>query len=276
MKRTAVALLATAALAASALAGGITMQYKFKPGQTWRCSQANQSESEYMGQKHRSRSKSVIEYTIGEGHKRGWVAVTGKIISQSAPEGGGGMDLSKLTFTADVHSSGEARRIKTSGSAMPPMEGEIPPQMKAMYEQSSRMVADAWKHAVFWFPELPEYELQEGDEFEVERDMGIGGSGSGMQTQTLSRQVFTLEEVSKGLAYFSVKERSITKSKGAMGGTSDTKIAGKGEAVFDLKLGMWLELTEKSRAKVSFGGMAGMGSGSQDMKIVHQYEMELQ
>jgi hypothetical protein len=271
-----VAFAATAFLAASTLAGGITMQYKLKPGQVWHCTQANQSESEFMGQKHRNRSKSVIEYTIEKGHKRGWVAVTGKIVSQSAPEGGGGMDLSKLTFTADVHSSGEARRIKTSGSAMPPMQGEIPPEMRAMYEQSSKMVADAWKHAVFWFPELPEYELQEGDEFEVERDMGMGGSGSGMQTQTLSRQVFTLEEVSKGLAYFSVKERSVTKTKGAMGGSSDTKIAGKGEAIFDLKQGMWLELTEKSRAKVSFAGMAGMGSGSQNMKIVHQYEMELQ
>jgi len=52
-------------------------------------------------------------------------------------------------------------------------------------------------------------------------------------------------------------------------------MSGKGEAVFDLKAGMWLEVTEKSKVKVKMGGMAGMGDISSDMRIVSKYEMEL-
>jgi hypothetical protein len=86
--------------------------------------------------------------------------------------------------------------------------------------------------------------------------------------------VFTLEEVSQGLAFFSVKERSVTRTGGSMGASSETKMAGKGEAIFDLKQGMWLELTEKFRAKVQLGSIPGMGNTEQDMKIILQYEME--
>jgi len=60
--------------------------------------------------------------------------------------------------------------------------------------------------------------LEIGDEFDVQRKMGMGGSGVGMQAETLIKQVFTREDVRKGLAYFSVKERSVTKTGGAMGG----------------------------------------------------------
>jgi hypothetical protein len=37
---------------------------------------------------------------------------------------------------------------------------------------------------------------------------------------------------------------------------------------------MWLELTEKSRAKVQISGIEGMSEKSQDMNIILKYEME--
>ena len=61
-----------------------------------------------------------------------------------------------------------------------------------------------------------------------------------------------------------------------MGGSSETKIAGKGNAIFDLEQGMWLELTEKSRAKVTLGRVPGMSKQDYDMNIILKYEMEQQ
>jgi hypothetical protein len=276
MKRVTKWFLGVAMMAVSLSGAEISLAYKLKSGQTWRCEQATVSQSEYMGQKSVSKSRSVIEYRTAKGPKSGWVSVTGRILSQSQPEGGSPMEWSKVTFTADIHRSGETRNIHSAGSPMPEPQGGLPPEMKAMYAQSAAMVTEAWEHAVFWLPELPDYPLREGDEFEVERELGMGGSGSAMASKTVMRQVFTLEEVSQGLAYFSVKERSLTQTKGTAGGSSDTKVAGRGEAVFDLELGMWLELEEKSRAKVTFGGMMGMDGGSSQMQMIHRYTMTLQ
>lgn len=253
-------------------AAGTAFAYKFKAGQTWLCTQSNLSESVFMGQKHVNRGKKVVEYTVSKGPKKGWLSLSARIRSQSAPDGASPMDVSKMKFSADIHSSGEIRNIKSSGNPMEQNMAGVPPEMKAMMESSVKMVADAWKHAVFWFPEFPEEKLGIGDEFEVERDLGMGGAT--MQTKSVSRQVFTLEEVSGDLAYFSVKQRSVTKSEGAMGGKSKTRIAGKGDAIFDLKTGMWVELSEKMKAKVELAGIPGMEGSSQDMKILNKYEMQ--
>ena len=255
-------------------AGGCKLTYKLAPGQKWTCSFASKNESNVMGQKNVNQSKMVYDYTVSKGPKTGWVTMTAQIISGGA---GGQMDLSKLRFIADIHSSGEIRNIHYTGNVMPDMGAnmdQMTPEMKKMMQDSYKMIPEAYKNGVFWFPEVPEGKLEVGDEFDVQRKMGMGGSGSGIKMETVSKQVFTLEDVSKGLAYFSVKERSVTKSGSPMGGSSETKIAGKGKAIFDLEQGMWLELTEKSRAKVNLGGVPGMGKQDYDMNIILKYEME--
>ena len=260
------------------LAGGCQLKYKLAPGQQWACNFASKNESNVMKQKSSNQSKMVYEYTVSKGPKHGWVTMTAQITSKGSG-GQGQMDLSKLRFTADIHLSGEIRNIQYTGNVMPDRGKEadqMSPQMKKMMQDSYKMIPEAYKNAVFWFPEVPEEKLEIGDEFDVQRKMGMGSSGSGMRIETVSKQVFTLEEVSKGLAYFSVKERSVTKSAGAMGGSSETKIAGKGNAIFDLSQGMWLELTEKSRAKVNLGRVSGMGTQDYDMNIILKYEMEQQ
>lgn len=256
------------------LAGGCKLTYKLTPGQKWTCSFATKNESHVMGQKNVNQSKMVYDYTVSKGPKKGWVTMTARIVSRGTEVQ---MDLSKLRFIADIHSSGEIRNIHYTGNVMPDMgenTDQMSPQMKKMMQDSYKMIPEAYKNGVFWFPEVPEEQLEIGDEFDVQRKMGMGGSGSGVQMETVSKQVFTLEDVSKGLAYFSVKERSVTKSGSSMGGSSETKIAGKGNAIFDLAQGMWLELTEKSRAKVNLGGVPGMSNKDYDMNIILKYEME--
>ena len=265
------------AIASVCMAASYRLKYKFAPGQKWICTFASKNESNFMGQKSVNQSKHIYEYSVSKGPKKGWVKLTARIKPPKGSSGAGQMDLSKLRFTADVHSSGEIRNIQYSGNVMPDMGGhsnQMTPQMKAMMEQSYKMIPEAYKNSIFWFPEVPENKLEIGDEFDVQRKMAMGGSGSAMQMESVSKQIFTLEEASQGLAYFSVRQRSVTKAGVSMGGGSKTKVAGKGEAVFDLKKGMWLELTEKSRAKVKITGLAGMGENDQDLNIIAKYEIE--
>lgn len=269
--------LSSLAIATSSMAESCRLKYKFTPGQKWICIFSSKNESSFMGKKNTSQSKHIYEYSVSKGSKKGWVNLKARIKPQKGASAAGQMDLSKLRFTAEVHSSGEIRNIQYSGNVMPDLgdnSDQMTPQMKEMIAQSYKMIPEAYKNLVFWFPEVPEEKLEIGDEFEVKRKVGMGGSGSAMQMETVSKQVFTLEDVSQELAYFSVKQRSVTKTGGSMGASSKTKIAGKGEAIFDLKQGMWLELTEKSRAKVQISGLAGMSDTNQDMNIILKYEME--
>jgi hypothetical protein len=260
---------------APASAASARLSYRMAPGQVWVGTLSSQSETEFSGQKDVHRSKTTIQYTVSEGPKSGWVSLAARIVSQQVPgtEPGGGMDLSGITFHADMHESGELRNIRHEGSALPPGAADMPPQMKEMMAQSSNMVADAWKTAVFWFPELPEGPLSPGDEFDVIRKTGMGSAAMGMQSTTVSKQVFALDDIRAGLAYFTVRERSVTQTTGVAGGRADTKTASKGETVFDLKTGMWTDLVVKSRSNVGMTGMAGMGDTSQDVVNVSKYEM---
>jgi hypothetical protein len=233
-----------------------------------------------MGKKNVFQTKTNIEYKVSDGPQKGWVSLTARITSQSGSNRDGNdgqMDLTKIQFTSDMHDSGEIRNIQYSGSALPSMgddAGEIPKEMAAMYEQSSNMIADAWKNAIFWFPELPENAIKPGDEFEVTHKMGTGGEGIGMSMKSVSKQVFTLEDVNEGLAYFSVKERTITKSTAAQGGKTDSKTAGKGEAIFDLREGMWIDMTLKSQSKVQLGHIPGMSDTDQELFQITKFHME--
>ncbi len=265
-----------------ALAGSYGLKYKLAPGQRWVAKVLSQSESTFMGKKNVTKTKTIIEYKVTKGPKKGWVSLVARIKSQKDEAGKSIADqfgLTRAEFRADMHSSGEIRNIHYEGGrpiAKAKNTENIPPEMAAMMQQSANFMAEVWKNAVFWFPEFPEAKLELADEFEVTEKMGTGSASAGLQTQTLTKQVFTLEDVSDGLAYFSVKQRSITKTKGVMGGKSDTKSLGKGKAIFDLKDGMWVELVSKHRSKVQFGSGAPMGQGASEVLNVTKYEMEKQ
>jgi hypothetical protein len=265
-----------------AFAAPYGLKYKLAPGQRWVAKMLSQSETTFMGNKNVTKTKTVIEYKVTKGPKKGWVSLVARIKSQKNEAGENIADrigLTRIEFRADMHSSGEIRNIHSEGRVSIPRGGNtenLPPEMAAMMQQSANFMAEVWKNAVFWFPELPEDKLEPGDEFEVTKKMGAGSAGAGLQTQTLTKQVFTLEDVSDGLAYFSVKERSLTKTKGVMGGKSETKSLGKSKAMFDLKEGMWVEFVTKYRSKVQLGGGSPMGQSASEVLNVTKYEMEKQ
>jgi hypothetical protein len=265
------------ALMDHALAGPIGLQYKLVPGQRWVARMLSQSETAFLGKKNVAKTKTTIEYEVAKGPKKGWVSLGARITSQKNEAGETSADrigLTRIVFRANMHSSGEIRDIRYEGGE--PIAGgskgeDLPPEVAAMMRQSANVIAEAWKNAVFWFPEFPQDTLEPGDEFHVTKKMGADG---GLQTQTLTKQVLSLEDVSDGLAYFSVKERSITRTKGMMGGKSDTKSLGKSKATFDLREGMWVDFVTRYRSTVQFGGGSLMGQGTSEVLNVIKYEME--
>ena len=248
-----------------------------KPDQAWQSDVISQFKlTAAMGGESTNQSSYTVRYRITAGERKGWVKIEGRIVKHSAQSEGGGVDYSKLTYTADMHSSGELRNIKHSGSAMPPIPEEqlaaMPAQYADMMRQSGDMVAKAMQMGVFWFPELPEDRLSIGDFFETVQKSDLGSSPM-MQSQTVVKTEYTLEEISEGLAYFSVRTRAQTKA-GGMGGSMDSKTAGKADAIFDLELGMWVEMTMKSQTSSSYAGMGGM-SGEMGGVNISRYRMQL-
>jgi len=257
--------------------------YNLKPGKKFVTTMSSQTETNYMGNKSISRSRTVIEYTIKPGFKKDWILLTARIRSQKDESGqdtGQAMGVYQITYSADMHSSGEIRNIKYTGVKLSPeMEEQIkslPPETAALVRQSANFMAEQWKESVFWFPEFTENRLRIGEEFEVTKKSASDSPGYPAQNQFLTKQVFTLDSVLNGLADFSVEERSLLKSSGAMGSQSGVKILGKSKAVFDLKTGIWIELVSKYRSQVTFSGgpgsTAGAVPGTQDVFSIIKYE----
>ena len=278
--KTAVLVTVTFGFMTYAFAASYGLRYKLAPGQTWVVRMLSQSESTFMGNKNVTNTKTTIQYKVTKGPKRGWVSLVARIKSKKNEAGeniAGQIGLDRVTFKADMHSSGEMRNIHYEGSVSMPGATDtesVPPEMAAKMQESANAMAEGWKHVVFWFPELPEDKLEPGDEFEVTKKVGTGSAGAGMRSETLTKEVYTLEDVSGGLAHFSVKKRSITKTEGVMGGKSDTKSLGKGKAVFDLKEGMWVEFATKHRFEVKFGGGSSMGQSTSELSSVIQIEKQ--
>ncbi len=268
-------------------AASFSFVYKFKPGEKFVTTMSSQTETDYMGNKSVSRSRTVIEYTIKPGVKKDWILLTARIRSQKDESGqdtGQAMGIYQVTYSADMHSSGELRNIKYTGAKLSPeMEEQIkslPPETAALVRQSANFMAEQWKESVFWFPEFTEARLGIGDEFEFTKKSLSGNPGSPMQNQFLTKQVFTLDSVLNGLADFSVEERSLLKSSGAMGSQAGIKSLGKSKAVFDLKTGIWIKLVSKYRSQVTFSGgpgsTAGAEPGNQDVFSIIKYETTIE
>lgn len=248
---------------AAATAGTMKFTYHLKPGQKWIGTLSSQNQTGVVsGKKKRNASSTIVEYTVKKHPKKGWVILEARILSTGKKRSR--IDLSKVTY---------------SGNPMPdlgPNAANLPPQTLEIIKRSISTLPEYWKHMVYWFPELPDFALEPGDEFDCNRKMGAGAPGSPAAFQSHVKQVFILEEVSDGLAYFSVKERSVTKGMVA-GSATQTRKSGKGDAVFDLETGMWLELAEKAKANINMGTTAsGSGSSGNDMMLVRKFEMELQ
>lgn len=247
--------------------------YGWKPGQTWKAEIMNIYDSS-AAQGESQKNRSLITYRISKGDRAGWVHVKARIRNRQMQ---GGMDISRILYEAEVHSSGQLRNVHYTGSLMPEEQArqmqQMPEQMQQMMRRSYDMTADMMKQTVFWFPELPEDALQIGDEFEVVRKSGASMPGM-MQMQSVSKLIYVLEDIDNGLAYFSVRDKSVVRYKGTGSGT--TRISAKSDAVFDLKQGMWVEVNTRGKVSGDYA-MGGAGSdGSSTGVSLTKYVMELQ
>jgi hypothetical protein len=82
--------------------------------------------------------------------------------------------------------------------------------------------------------------------YEMPGMMGMGGMKSAIKL------TYTLEDISDGLATFSIKQRMKMKGSGM-----DMKAGGKSEAVFDIGQGMWVEHEAVTKTVVEQGLGAG-------------------
>jgi hypothetical protein len=221
-------------------AGTVTLRYGFAPGQQWECTRMTHMEFMVMGKKEVNRKKDTLLYTVTKGAKKGWVHLTAKYINPppKTEENQYALGQYDLTFSAEVHVSGDTRDIRVEGVEKPMADATLEPQAKTAMVQANRMLAQSLQPAVFWFPELTGEPLRPGDEFEEKRTQKI--KDPNMAYTSKSRKVFVLEDVSQGLAYFSTKERHAGKTSTPMG-SADYGTSGKGESIFDLKAGMWIE-----------------------------------
>lgn len=234
------------------VAGGIRLRYGFAPGQKWECSRKTQMNFEYMGTTPVERQKDTILYTVSKGPKKNWVHLTARYINPPprTPENQYTLGRYDLIFSADLHTSGNTRNIQVQGADKASNDPSIPPQQKKFIVQLKKEEAQRRLPEVFWFPELPEEPLEPGDEFEEKRTRGI--KDSNMTEQSKTRTVYALYDISEDLAYFETKARHASKVNTQIG-KMDYDSSGKGEIIFDLKKGMWIELIRKWKAKYPGG-----------------------
>lgn len=231
------------AVSLSQAAAGHKLAYKLKPNQHWIKTDRHETHSEAMGFKTVSRHTTVIKYHIKPGKKTGWVVLEGSIVSNTTqmddqPPQDFGV-LQGIKYSANVHTSGDTRQIEVSGG-----------------DKATRLSADAHKVSVFWFPDLPEDPLLPGDEFDWKQNMAIKDPG-GMSITVATKWRFLLEDVDQGLAYFSIQSQSKTQTQAAMG-TASMPSVNKGEGIFDLKEGMWVEW--RLKGKMDMSAIPGVGA----------------
>ncbi|MGA1842537.1 MAG: hypothetical protein ACMUIU_18135 [bacterium] len=268
--------------AVTALAGSYKLEYKMAPGQNWLATFSTEKKSESAEGKDFSQVNAIVEYKVSEGPEKNWISLTARIKSQDHPIGNKNTmpkDLSKIEYVADMHRSGKIKNAKFSGNVLPHLDDKIKkysPEKVDRYEQSSQIIAEAWKNTVFWFPDLPEDAMKPGDKFEVTKKMDMGKEAIGMNMQAVFKQVFTLKDVRDGLAFFIVKGYTTTNSTDEKLGESRTVTEGDGEAVFNIREGMWTDFTIKNQSKVHFSNVRHKSEKFQDVYQISRIHMEKQ
>lgn len=220
---------------------GQRFKYRFEAGDTWKMSDRSETTTEMMGNKTTQRTKRLTVYKIVRDLGKGWFRIGAQVTAQKNWDHTGKANetnaLAGMQFTAEVHRSGVLKNYKFSGGD---------PMM-------AKMIGPAMKPAIFFFPEFPEEALEPGDEFdaliryEMPGMMGMGGMKS------VIKMTYTLEDISDGLATFTIRQRMKTKGSGM-----DMKTGGKSEALFDLSEGMWIEHESVTKSTVE----QGMGAGA--------------
>jgi len=274
-----------AALAACVLALGsggahaedaapVRLRYGWESGQSWRAVYSVKREMHLAQDVQSDLGVARFDYTVRSDAKQGELRLEVRFVSQETAAGPSPLDFTPIVFRAGIDALGHLRAPDYQiGEARPPDLPGIEPDPVA-YRQMLEQSAAAWRWAAFWFPELPERPLAPGEEFvsRDDRDLGSGAPGMGMWMR--SERHYRLVSVAQGIARFRVEEDShVDAAAGAEGVASEQRA--KGEALFDLALGMWTRHEIVSSQKASFhGAPPAVGAGEATSRSVTTIEMQ--
>jgi len=226
--------------ASPARAGGYRFAYRFEEGDVWKMTERSETSTEVMGTKSLQRVKRRTLYKVVRDLGKGWYRIAAEVTEQTnwdeSGASSGNNPLAGMRFTAEIHTSGALRRYRFTGGD----------------PQTARFIGPAMKAGIFFFPEFPDEPLEPGDDFDYDIKIEMPGMMGMGATTSVMRMTYTLEDVSDGVAVFSVRQRMKIKGSGMK-----FRTGGKSEALFDLEEGMWVEHETRTRSR----GGAGFGAG---------------
>jgi hypothetical protein len=260
----ALALGALASAAAADDAAKLRLRYGWTAGQTWHATHSLERELKVAGELQRERGVAHFEYSVRADTEPAVLRLEARMLSQETLAGVSPLDFSAVLFRTRVDAQGRQQGAHYAISeAQPPAISGVQSDPIA-YRRMLRQVASAWRHSVFWFPELPERSLAPGEDFVVQEDRDLGGEQPGVSMRIRNTRKYRLLAVESGVARFHVEEVSSVEAAAAESGLASTERA-EGEALFDVALGMWkrqqLKALEHSRYADTPDG-AGSGEAS--------------
>lgn len=275
MRRAAPALAALAlAAAAWPAAGGTLLRYRLEPGQVWHATVKITRETRLGHDVERDGGTAHVEYRVEPAAAPGQVALEARMLRQETAAGASPFDFSVIHYHATADARGVAPGAHFDiGEAEPPdIEGvERDP---VAFRQLLRSVASAWLESVYWLPRLPEQPLELGSSFTLDESEPVEDLEPGIEMRMKATRSYTLEEVSHGLAHFSIRVRSRVDAATSRGSLQSAR-SGQGEAVFDLARGMWRSQTLRDEHRARYHDAPGLGDGESTAHSVTEIEMAL-
>lgn len=254
-----------------------TLKYGFKKGETYQVKQMHHdvgksvTEMSFMGQ------NQVIETPMDNIFESAWQV---KAVDKSSK----GM---KLTTSYGTNKGGERWGQQGQGGAqlfgkstaevmVHPLDGVVSLKTKPANDSTIELI---YRTRFAWWPEFPTEALKVDDSFEHEYVIKAG-----MATMK-GNDEYILDEVSGGLAYFTVESRlhtvydysaNMPEGMGAMGGAGGSMTLaykGEGTAIFDLKEGIFVE-REMKMSYATPKKSTGMMSTNMHGTTKERWEME--
>lgn len=268
------ALCGLAQAAAAQDAAPLRLRYGWAAGQSWRATHSVDRETQVAGAPRRDRGVARFEYQVRTDAEPGVLRLEARMLSQETSAGVSPLDFSPVLFRTRVDAQGrqQGSHYAISEAEPPAIDGVASDPVA--YRRLLRQVASGWRHAVFWFPELPERQLAAGEAFAVQEERDLGGEEPGVSMRIRSTRTYRLLAVEAGVARFRVEDVSAVAASAAESDVRSEERA-EGEALFDLGLGMWTQQRLVSTQQTRYSDShEGLGPGEATGRSVSTIEMQ--
>jgi len=266
------ALLLLAAAGEPLRAEPILLRYGLAPGQRWSAVQTVVREMKLGGDVRHDRASARFAYRVDRTERPDRLRFDAHMLSQTVGDEQSPFDFSVIAYQAALDQRGVMSGVHFQlGEAEPPELPGVDPDPVA-FRQMLRQIAEAWIHAVYWLPELPERALEPGDAFTIRDADDVGGTDPGVRMQMASTTTYTLREVDGHRARFEIAVRSTVDAATAQS-EIESRRRGSGEALFDLELGMWVRHETRDEHKAFFSGAPG-GPGDASARTITTIVMQ--